>query len=90
MGLGIAPLATLIMSTMRPEQAGSASSSLATMQNVGNALGIAVIGVIYFGTVNSNPAHPFAEAFELSLAALAAVLLSVAALTRLMPAPVRS
>jgi EmrB/QacA subfamily drug resistance transporter len=90
MGLGIAPLATIVMSTMRPEQAGSASSALATMQNVGNALGVALIGVIFFGVVNANPTHPYAEAFELSLGALAAILLSVAALTRLMPAPVRS
>ena len=43
-----------------------------------------------FGAVNANPAHPYAHAFELSLGALAAILLSVAALTRLIPAPVRS
>jgi EmrB/QacA subfamily drug resistance transporter len=85
MGLGIAPLATIIMSSMRPEQAGAASSALATMQNVGNALGVSVIGVIFFGAVQRG----FATAFELSLAALAAILLSVAALTRLLPAPVR-
>jgi EmrB/QacA subfamily drug resistance transporter len=86
MGLGIAPLATIIMSTMRPEQAGAASSALATMQNVGNALGVAVIGVIFFGALH----HGFATALELSLAALAAILLVVAAITRLIPAPVRS
>jgi EmrB/QacA subfamily drug resistance transporter len=85
MGLGIAPLATIIMSSMRPERAGAASSALATMQNVGNALGVSVIGVIFFGAVH----HGFATAFELSLAALAAILMSVAVLTRLLPAPVR-
>jgi EmrB/QacA subfamily drug resistance transporter len=86
MGLGIAPLATIVMSSMRPEQAGAASSALATMQNVGNALGVAVIGVIFFGAVKSG----FAPAFEWSLGALAAILMSVAALSRLLPAPVRS
>ncbi len=86
MGLGITPLATIILSGMQPEQAGSASGALTTMQNVGNAIGVAVIGVIFFGAVHSG----VAAAFQLSLAALAAILVSVAALTRLLPAPARS
>jgi EmrB/QacA subfamily drug resistance transporter len=86
MGLGIAPLATIIMSAMRPERAGAASGALATMQNVGSALGVAVIGVIFYGSLHAG----FAEAFKLSLVALAAILLSVAALTRLLPPAVRS
>jgi EmrB/QacA subfamily drug resistance transporter len=81
MGLGIAPLATIVMSTMRPEQAGAASGALATFQNVGNAIGVAVIGVIFFGALHSG----YAEALKLSLATLAAILLSVAVLTRLLP-----
>ncbi len=89
MGLGIAPLATIILSGMRPEQAGSASGALSTMQQVGNALGVAIIGVIFFGALNGIPptaaSHHFATAFQLSLAALAAILLSVAVLTRLLP-----
>jgi EmrB/QacA subfamily drug resistance transporter len=85
MGLGIAPLATIILSGMRPEQAGSASGALSTMQQVGNALGVAIIGVIFFGALNEVPTHPYAHAFELSLAALAVILLGVAALTRLLP-----
>jgi predicted MFS family arabinose efflux permease len=85
MGLGIAPLATIIMSSMKPEHAGAASGALSTMQNVGNALGVAIIGVIFFGALHSG----FAEAFQLSLAALAVILLAVVALTRLLPAPVK-
>jgi EmrB/QacA subfamily drug resistance transporter len=83
MGLGIAPLATIILSGMKPQQAGAASGALSTMQQLGNALGVAVIGVIFFGALHSG----FADAFELSLAALAVILVSVAALTRLLPAP---
>jgi MFS family permease len=81
MGLGITPLATIIMAGMRPEDAGATSGALATMQNVGNALGVAVIGVVFFGAVDGG----FAHAFELSLAVLAVTLLIVAALTRLLP-----
>jgi EmrB/QacA subfamily drug resistance transporter len=83
MGLGITPLATIIMSGMKPEQAGATSGVLATAQNVGNALGVAVIGVVFFGALQ----HGFAGAFELSLAVLAGTLAIVAALTRLLRAP---
>ncbi len=84
MGLGITPLTTIILSGMKPEQAGSASGALTTMQNVGNALGVAVIGVIFFGAIHSG----YATAFELSLVVLAAILAGVALLTRLIPATV--
>jgi EmrB/QacA subfamily drug resistance transporter len=83
MGLVIAPLATIIMASAKPEQAGAASGVLSTMQNVGNALGVAIVGVIYFGAASSG----LAGAFQLSLAALAIILVAVAALTRLLPAP---
>jgi MFS family permease len=81
MGLGITPLTTIILSGMRPEQAGAASGALTTMQNVGNAIGVALIGVIFFGALHSG----FAPAFQWSLAALAAILVGVAGLTRLLP-----
>jgi EmrB/QacA subfamily drug resistance transporter len=84
MGLGITPLATIILSGMKPEQAGAASGALTTMQNIGNAIGVAVIGVIFYGALSSG----FAHAFEMSVAALAAILLVVVALTRLLPAKV--
>jgi hypothetical protein len=54
------------------------------MQNIGNAIGVAVIGVIFYGALSSG----FAHAFEMSVAALAAILLVVVALTRLLPAKV--
>ena len=76
-------LLTLILSTTGPEQAGAASGVLSTIQNVGNALGVAIVGVIYFGAAHSG----LAGAFQRSLGALAAILIGVAALTRLLPAP---
>jgi EmrB/QacA subfamily drug resistance transporter len=83
MGLAIAPLATIILAASPPDQAGAASGALSTMQNVGNAIGVAIVGVIFFGSLHAG----FAHAFELSLAALAGILLAVALLTRLLPAP---
>jgi hypothetical protein len=83
MGLGISPLAAIIMSTTAPEHVGAASGALATMQNLGTAIGVAIIGVIYFGALHAG----FADAFEVSLITLAAILVSVAGLSRLLPAP---
>jgi MFS family permease len=81
MGLVLSPLATTIMQSLDPERAGAASGMLTTMQNVGNALGVAISGVIFFGAVHTG----YARAFELAVAELAATLLVVAALTRLLP-----
>jgi MFS family permease len=86
MGLGITPLASLIMASLEAEHAGAVSGVLATMQNVGGAIGVAVIGVIFYGALS----HGIGHAFELSVAALAVALVGVAALTRLLPAEVRS
>jgi EmrB/QacA subfamily drug resistance transporter len=81
MGLLIVPLTTTILSGVEPEHAGVASGVVSTMQNVGGALGVAITGAIFFGELGGGYAH----ALELSLAQLAALLLLVAALTRLLP-----
>ena len=85
MGLGITPLATLVMGSAPPEHVGSISGVLATAQNIGSAIGVAGIGAIFYGALN----HGFAVAFERGVGTLAIVLLGVAALTRLLPARVR-
>jgi hypothetical protein len=53
------------------------------MQQVGNALGVAVTGVLFFGALRGSGGY--ARAFELSLAELGILLLAVACLTRLLP-----
>lgn len=70
------------MSDMKPEHAGATSGVLATAQNVGNAIGVAVIGVLFFGAAAA--AHGIGGAFQLAEAVLAGVLLAVAGLTRLL------
>src|SRR5947207_9911287 len=70
MGLVIAPLTTTILSGVDPQRAGAASGMLATTQNVGNALGVAVTGVIFFGALHGGYDH----ALRLSLAQLAVLL----------------
>jgi MFS family permease len=81
MGLCITPLTSTVLSHADPERAGAVSGALSTMQQVGNALGVAVTGAIFFGSLAGGYAH----AFELSVAELGGLLLSVAALSRLLP-----
>ena len=81
MGLVLAPLASTVLQSLAPERAGSASGVMTTVQNVGNALGVAVTGVIFFGALHSG----YATAFELAVGQLAVLLIGVAALTRLLP-----
>jgi EmrB/QacA subfamily drug resistance transporter len=81
MGLVLAPLASTVLQSLEPERAGAASGMLSTMQNVGNAIGVAVTGVIFFGALHSG----YATAFELAVGELAVLLVGVAALTRLLP-----
>ncbi len=86
MGLLIAPVAATVMAGVPAELAGSASGALSTVQNVGNAIGVGLVGALYFGALGGGAAH----AFALSLAALAGLLLAVAALARALPAVVAS
>jgi hypothetical protein len=74
------------MSAAPPEHLGATSGVISTMQNVGNAIGVSVIGVLFYGAVS----HGFAGAFQLSVIALAVALAGVAILTRFIPAPVGS
>lgn len=83
MGLCVTPLTSIVLVHADPERAGAVSGALSTMQQVGNALGVAVTGAIFFGAVSAGVAH----AFELSALELAGLLTVVAVLTRLLPRP---
>ncbi len=80
-GLCITPLTTTVLSHADPATAGSVSGALSTAQQVGNSVGVAVTGVLFFGALGQG----YALAFERSVLQMAALLLAVAALTRLMP-----
>jgi EmrB/QacA subfamily drug resistance transporter len=86
MGLVITPLTATVLASLEPQRAGAAAGALSTMQQVGNALGVAVTGVIFFGAARSGYDH----AFALSLVQLAVLCVAVAGLTRLLPRPAAS
>jgi Na+/melibiose symporter-like transporter len=61
-GLFIAPNAQFIVATVDPQEAGAASGVIGTMQRLGSAVGIAVIGSVLFGTLDIAGPGPAALA----------------------------
>jgi hypothetical protein len=53
LGLVVAPLINIVLAGIRTGAAGSASGVLTTVQQIGGALGVAVIGIIFFGQVST-------------------------------------
>jgi hypothetical protein len=80
-GLCITPLTTTIMARADASTAGSVSGALSTTQQVGNAIGVAVTGVVFYNLVS----HGYAVAFRWSLAEMTGVLLAMAVLTLTLP-----
>ena len=78
-GLCLTPLTATVLSGVAPHQAGAASGVLATTQQVGFALGVAVTGLLFFAEPDVG------RAFEVSLLQLAVVALGVLAASRLLP-----
>jgi EmrB/QacA subfamily drug resistance transporter len=80
-GLCITPLTTTIMAKADASTAGSVSGALSTTQQVGNAIGVAVTGIVFYNLVS----HGYAVAFRWSLAEMTGLLLAMAALTLTLP-----
>jgi MFS family permease len=82
-GLCITPLTTTVLSHADTSRAGSVSGALSTAQQVGNAIGVAVSGVIFYGLLGGG--HGYGTAYGWSTAEMAALLVGVAALTFIIP-----
>ncbi|MEV6959326.1 MFS transporter [Streptomyces sp. NPDC051207] len=79
MGLIVAPLTDAVLSEVPREHAGSASGLINTVQQMGHALGLGLVSVVFFGTMSDRlrPAQvgpAFADAFEYALGWVAAVM----------------
>jgi EmrB/QacA subfamily drug resistance transporter len=85
-GLGLNSLVTLIVAGADPEHVGSVAGVQATVQQVGSALGVAVIGVVFFGLAD----HGSGTAFAVSAAILAGLMIIVGLLAGLLPASRRT
>jgi MFS family permease len=85
-GLCITPLTTTVLSHADERTAGSVSGALSTAQQVGNAIGVATCGVVFYGLLSQG----YGIAYRWSVTEMAALLLGVLALTFLIPKHSRS
>ncbi|MFJ2003127.1 MFS transporter [Streptomyces chartreusis] len=83
MGLIVAPLTDAILSEVPREHSGSASGLINTVQQMGNALGLGLVSVVFFGVVDDKLVEAkertaaglaFADGFQNALWWVAAVL----------------
>ncbi|WP_037606446.1 MFS transporter [Streptacidiphilus rugosus] len=81
MGLVIAPLTGAVLSRVTPELVGAASGVLTTLQQVGSAVGVAALGIVFYGALGGGYAH----AFGVGVLVLATLELALAALMQLLP-----
>ncbi|MFD7979949.1 MFS transporter [Streptomyces sp. NPDC059071] len=85
MGLIVAPLTDAVLSEVPREHAGSASGLINTTGQMGNALGLGLVSVVFFGTIDEKrlaaaPAETgaaFTNAFQNSLGWAAVVLAGI-------------
>jgi EmrB/QacA subfamily drug resistance transporter len=80
-GLVLVPVSAMALAGVQPVQAGAASGILSTAQQVGGALGVALIGTVFFSSARLE------HAFVLSLWVLAALTLTTAGLAQLLRTP---
>ena len=81
MGLAVPTLINLVLRTVPAGDAGAASGMLVTAQQVGNALGVAIVGTIFFAELGSGSGGlAYGDAFAVAIGVQAVLALSAAAL----------
>ncbi|MFI6566171.1 MFS transporter [Streptomyces sp. NPDC050534] len=90
-GIGMAlfanPVTPTVLAGVKPDNAAAAAGVLSTAQEGGNALGVAAIGVVFFGVLGHGDRGAYADAFGWSVAVLAAFTMAVAVLVQALPKP---
>src|SRR5882757_1881526 len=86
MGIVMAPLTATVLAGLAPRHAGSAAGVLSSVQQVGNALGVSLIGIVFYGAAGSASAGAgIVHAFEVSIPYLVGLAVAVALLVQLLP-----
>lgn len=81
MGLALAPIMGTVLSRVATGHAGAVASALTTTQQVGGALGVAIVGILFYGALPAGAA----PAFRHGLVYLVAVALALAGLVQALP-----
>ncbi|MGC0415133.1 MFS transporter [Embleya sp. AB8] len=86
MGLVMGPMAETVLAGITPRHAGAAAGLLSTAQQLGGALGVALVGIVFYDTLGDAPtADSFRDAFVHGLWLLTAFCAAVATLVQLLP-----
>jgi EmrB/QacA subfamily drug resistance transporter len=92
MGMTMAPFFDIVLAGVSPEESGSASGTLTSVQQVGGALGIAILGTVFFSSLENGltgsgapSLATFGSATQASLWVAAAMVAVGWALTFLLP-----
>lgn len=64
-GLVLSPLVNILLSSVAPAHAGAASGMVGTCIQIGLALGVALIGIVFFGLLAKQMAYPIAFTWSL-------------------------
>ncbi|WP_308465563.1 MFS transporter [Rathayibacter soli] len=75
MGFVLAPMVSLVLAEVEPHVLGSASGVFSAINQVGGALGVTLVGIVFYGT--SNVATGFEHSLELLAAFAVAVVFSI-------------
>ncbi|MFD2763592.1 MFS transporter [Micromonospora eburnea] len=81
MGLALAPIMGTVLAQVAPRHAGAAAGVLTTAQQVGAAVGVGIIGIVFFGSLRDG----VLPAFQHGLWYLIAVTAAIALLVQLLP-----
>jgi MFS family permease len=82
LSLMIIPLVNVVLAAVPHEVAGGAGGIFSTAQQLGGALGVAVVGSVFFTQLQSNP---FTESFKHSAAIVIGLFLAAALLSLALP-----
>jgi EmrB/QacA subfamily drug resistance transporter len=85
MGIALSPLASIVLSYVPARHAGAGAGLLSTAMQVGGAIGIAVIGIVFYHGIDGGSGIP--SAFAGGLVFLTIVELAVAILIQFLPRP---
>jgi MFS family permease len=81
MGLALAPIMGTVLARVAPHHAGAAAGVLTTTQQIGGAVGVGIVGIVFYGGLSAG----VSEAFQHGLLYLIVVTLAIAGLVQLLP-----
>ncbi|WP_436788856.1 MFS transporter [Yinghuangia sp. YIM S10712] len=91
MGVALAPMSAIVLAGVTARYAAAAAGVLSTAQQVGNALGVALIGIVFYERLGAGAVpDDYAHAFTWALIPLVASCAGTALLVQLLPKPARS